>query len=293
MRLLTYLRIAEFLTRVLPVRMQYALADLAGDVWYRLAPSRRRLVARNLARVRGWRAGRRAPPELRELVHTAFREHARYWLEILRVPRYRVSHIHRITTVHEWERFEPILRSGPAVIATAHLGNFEPMGHWLVAQRLRAVAPVEEIRPRELYEFLLQRRGGNRQGLEAVGLSKAAPRLLRALRSGEIAAIVADRDLDRSGPAMTFFGHPTTMPNGPAALAVITGASILTGRCLRTGPDRFEIRGRVVEHQPSGDRSRDVVALTERITRDLEDYIRERPEQWFGAFEQIWPDLAP
>ena len=293
MRLLTILRVAEFVTRVLPMRAQYALADLGGDLWYRMAPRRRRLVAANLARVCGPPRGRRAPPELKEMVHRAFREHARYWLEILRVPRYRVSHIHRITTVHEWERFEPIFRAGPVVLATAHLGNFEPMGHWLVAQRLRAVAPVEEITPPELFQFLLERRGGNKQGLEAVGLSRAGPRLLAALRRGDHAAIVADRDLDRSGPTVQFFGHPTTMPNGPATLAVLTGARIVTGRCLRLGPDRFEIRGRFVEHRPSGDRRRDVTALTEEITRHLEDYIRERPEQWFGAFEQIWPDLAP
>ena len=45
------LEIADRIVAALPSRVAYALADLAGDAWYRLAPERRRLVAANLARV--------------------------------------------------------------------------------------------------------------------------------------------------------------------------------------------------------------------------------------------------
>lgn len=288
----TALRAAEVLTRVLPVGAQYALADLAGDLWYRAAPRRRRLVAANLARVRGRTGVRRAGDAAHGMVRRAFREHARYYLEILRVPNYRPRAIARIVHVRDWERLEPIFRNGPVVLVSAHLGNFEPMGHFLARHGLRAVAPVEEIRPRELFEFLLARRGGNRQGVEAVPLSKARRRLVAALRAGQCVALVADRDLERTGPAVTFFGHATTMPSGPAALAVLTGAPVIAGRSLRIGPDRFEAWGDVVEFTPTGERGRDVAALTAAITRHFEAHIRECPEQWFGAFQQIWPDVA-
>lgn len=281
----TALRAAELLTRLLPARTQYALADLAGGVWCRLARRRRRLVRANLARVCG--------SADRSLVRQAFREHARYWLEILRVPRYDSRRIGRHVTVHDWARFEPIFRGGPVVMATPHLGNFEPVGHFLAAQGLRAVAPVEEIQPRELFEFLLARRGANRAGLTAIPLSKARHRLITALRAGEVVALVADRDLEGNGVPVSFFGHPTTMPMGPAALTLLTGARLLAGRSLRVGPDRFEIRGDVVELAPTGDRHADLTALTAALALRFEGYIRERPEQWFGAFQQIWPDITP
>ena len=82
------------------------------------------------------------------------------------------------------------------------------------------------------------------------------------------------------------------MPSGPAALAVLSGARVVTGRSLRIGPDRFDLCGEVVEFTPSGNRGRDVAALTDAIRRNLERYITERPEQWFGAFQQIWPDIS-
>ena len=296
MVLTTALRAADLLSRILPAASQYALADLAGDLWYRAAPRRRRLVATNLARVCGWSAGAPAGagerPDITALVRQAFREHARYYLEILRVPRYPVSRIEKFATVHDWDRLEPVFRSGPLVLVTAHLGNFEPMGLWLAKHRLRAVVPVEEIRPRALYEFLLARRGANREAVETVPLSKARQRLVAALRAGEIAALIADRDLEGSGVPVSFFGHRTTMPSGPAALAVLTGARVVTGRSLRMGRDRFDLCGEVVEFTPSGNRGRDVADLTDTIRRNLERYIKERPEQWFGAFQQIWPDIA-
>ena len=277
------LRAAEILTRLLPARTQYALADLAGDAWHRFAFRRRRLVRANLARVSGT-----ADPAL---VRQAFREHARYYLEILRVPHYDLRTIERQVSVADWGTLEPVFRGGPVVMVTAHLGNFEPVGHWLAAHDLRAVAPVEEIEPRELFEFLLARRGANRNGVEAIPLSRARHRLIVGLRNGEAAALVADRDIEGNGLPVTFFGHPTTVPMGPAALALLTGARVVAGRSLRIGPDRFEIRGEVVECTPTGDRPADVAALTAAITERLERYIRERPEQWFGAFQPIWPDI--
>lgn len=290
--LTTALRTAELLTRVLPVRAQYALADLAGDLWHRLSPRRRSLVTRNLARVCGHPEDRRPSADLRRMVRQAFREHARYYLEILRVPNYPTARIERIVTLDDWPQLEPIYRAGPVILIGSHLGNFELVGHWLARHGLRGVAPVEEIEPRELFEFLLARRGGNRVGVEAIPLSKARHRLVSAIRKGECVALLADRDLDRTGPVVEFFGHPAPMPTGPAALAVLTGAPVVTGRSYRVGPDRFEMGARVLEYEKTGDRSRDVTALSAAILRDLEGYIRRHPEQWFASFQQIWPDIA-
>ena len=277
------LRAAEILTRLLPSRLQYALADLAGDAWHRFSPRRRRLVRANLARVTGTADA--------ALVRQAFREHARYYLELLRVPQYDTRRVDEHVSVPDWLPLEPVFRSGPVVRVTAHLGNFEVFGQFFAAHGLRAVAPVEESEPRELYEFLLARRGGNRGAVEAIPLAKARHRLIVALRNGKVVALVADRDIEGNGLRVSLFGHPTTVPAGPAALALMTGARVVTGRSLRVGRDTFEIRGEVVDCPPTGDRRADVATLTAAITARLERYIRERPEQWFGAFQPIWADI--
>jgi KDO2-lipid IV(A) lauroyltransferase len=281
------LRLAELLARALSARVAYAIADLAGNAWYRLAPSRRALVAESLRRV-AEATGRPADESsLRRVVRRAFVEHARYYLEMLRAQHYPPQRIEEIVSVDDWDHWHEVLRGG-VVVALPHFGNFEPYGIFVAGHGLRALAPIEEIRPRELYEFLRDRRGTGR--IEVVPLRRARRPMIEALRRGEIVALVADRDLAGDGVPVTFFGHPTTIPGGPAMLALLTGAPLMVAACRRIGPDRFAARGWPVDVARTGDRHADIVALTTAMATRFEEAIAEAPEQWWGAFQPIWLD---
>lgn len=280
---------ADLLARSLPRRPAYWLADLGGRAWYRFAPERRQLVAENLARVGAATGGPTRGRALDRLVRQAFIEHARYYLEILRVPHRSVEEIGRMVSVEDWEeRWDAVLRSG-AVVAVPHFGNAEPYGSFLVAHGLRAVAPVEEIRPRELFDFLRARRASGR-GVDLVPVTRSRRPLLEALREGKIAGLVADRDLGGGGVPVTLFGHATTMPTGPALLSLVSGRPLVAAACLRLGPERFVAWGRLVEAPLTGDRKADAAALTEAIARHFEEAISRAPEQWWATFQPLWTD---
>ena len=283
------LEIADRVVAALPSRAAYALADLAGDAWYRLAPARRRLVAANLARVCAATGRPVHGRPFRDLVRSAFRNHARYYVELLRAPHYPVDRIDEIMDVPQWEAFAAALGGGPSMFIGSHLGNFEPFGTFLIAHGIRPLVPMEEIEPPALFEFLAARRGGG--GIELVPLSRARRQLSQRLRAGGTLGIIGDRDLAGDGHPVTMFGHPTTVPLGPAALAVAHGAALVVGRCLRIGPDRFRADGEVLAAPSSGDRRADAIALATRIAARFERDIGEAPEQWWGAFQPFWPDL--
>jgi KDO2-lipid IV(A) lauroyltransferase len=284
------LGLAERIVSALPANLAYALADTGGRVWYR-SPHRRRLVAANLARVCTATGRAASGPAFERLVRRAFREHARYYLELLRGPSYPLERIGQLVTVRDWERHEATLRSGPTVLVGAHLGNFEPMGAYFAAHGIPVLSPIEEIRPPALFEFLRSRRGTGR-GVEVVPLSKARRPMIAMLRRGGAVGLIADRDLAGDGLPVTFFGHPTTLPEGPAALVVMSDAAFLAGYCLRLGPDRFDCVGEPIEVERTGDRRTDVQALTRAMGETLERQIARAPEQWWGAFQPIWPDLG-
>ena len=280
------LRAADLVARLLPMRTAYSLADLAGVAWYRLASRRRELVSANLARVS---AATGRPPNgaaLRRLVRQAFVEHARYYLELLRIPHTSMEQITEMVTVDDWERWEPLLRGG-AVVATLHFGNPEPYGSFVAAEGLHGVAPVEEIQPRALFEFLLARRATGR-GVRAIPLSQARRPLMEELRSGGIAALVADRNIAGRGHATSLFGSTTHLPTGPASLALTSGRPFIVAACRRVGPERFNARAWLIEAKLTGDRKADVAALTEAMARRMEEAIAEAPEQWFATFQPIW-----
>jgi KDO2-lipid IV(A) lauroyltransferase len=106
-------------------------------------------------------------------------------------------------------------------------------------------------------------------------------------------AIAGDREVVGSGQDVIFFGHPTRIPAAPASLAVQSGAPVIVGTLRRVAPNRFAARVDRVRWTPRGDRQRDVAILTQRIADVLAEHIAEAPEQWWGAFQPIWPDLAP
>lgn len=283
------LEIVDRLVAALPSRVAYAVADLAGDAWHRLGSRRRRLVTANLARVCAATGRPGRGRALDALVRSAFRHHARYYVELLRAPHYPAERIGEMVEVPGWPEYEPVLRGGPTVMVSWHVGNFEPFGVYLAHHGIRALSPVEEIRPRALFEFLAARRGG--RSVDLVLLRNARRPLTRRLREGGMVGIIGDRDLSGDGHPVTIFGHPTTFPLGPASLAVTQRAAIIVGRCLRVGPDRFLAEGEVIDaHAGKGGRAA-ITALAERLAARFELDVATAPEQWWGAFQPFWPDI--
>ena len=285
------LEVADRIAAALPSRVAYALADLAGEAWHRMAPGRRRLVAANLARVCAATGRPTRGRAFSRLVQTAFRNHARYYMELLRTPHFRLDEIDTIVDIPQWESFIAALQPGPGVLMTSHLGNFEPFGVFLGAHGIRTLAPIEEIEPPALFEFLSAHRGGG--NVELVPLSRAGLALRKRLQEGGLVGFIADRVVGGAAAhPVTMFGHETSIPLGPSTLVVMHRAGLVVGRCLRVGPDRFRIDGEIVNVPDTGDRRADIASLAERIGAIFERHIGENPEQWWGAFQPYWPDIA-
>lgn len=282
------LLLADLIARSLPSSVAYGVADLAGRAWHRLAPGRRALVAENLRRIAEATGRPTSGRAFRRMVEQSFVNHARYWLELLRAPYYRPERIPRMVHVQDWATWEPIIRGG-AVVAVPHLGNFEPVGHFVAAAGLTGVAPVEEAGSPELFAFMRARRASGR-GMEVVPLSHAFRPMLAALRRNGIVALVADRDLAGDGVPVTMFGRPATLPGGPAALALRTGKPLIMARVLRTAPERFEVRAERIDVQEPRQPAEDVTALTIALAKAFEKAISEAPEQWWAAFQPFWTD---
>ena len=111
----------------------------------------------------------------------------------------------------------------------------------------------------------------------------------KALKANHTLALLCDRDLTGTGPEVEFFGERTTLPGGPATLALRTGAPLLPTAIYFDGP---EMRRSVV--LPRLDTTRhgklrdDVQRVTQDLAHALEDLIRRAPEQWH-LLQPNWP----
>jgi phosphatidylinositol dimannoside acyltransferase len=286
------LELGDAIAGNLPESVAYGLADLLGEAWYRFAPARRRLVAANLARVAEATGRPLRGAALRRLVRAAFVAHARYYLEVVRLPRARGRNIEDFLDWHDEAGVKVLLRESGVIAASPHFGNFEPAALWMASRGLRWVAPVERIEPQALFEYLTSRRGAKSAGGELVTSPDAARRVREALRNHELVAIAADRDVGSATLTVEFFGHSARLPSAPATLALRTGCPVVVGSIRRSSPGRFVGRMELVDWAPTGDRRADFAILTQRITDMLAVRIAEAPEQWWGAFQPVWDDLT-
>jgi len=178
------------------------------------------------------------------------------------------------------------------VCATAHLGSVAFVGQVVPALGHPMVSLVEPIDPPEVLDFLRRHREGLGARMLPVGKS-ALRELFLALRRNEVVGLVSDRDVTGTGPTLDFFGTPTQFPDGVAALALRTGATILIAIASRRPDGRFDALFEPLPPVPlTGDPKADVLRLTQAIARRLEYHIAIHPEQW-TVFQRRWPEAQP
>jgi len=106
--------------------------------------------------------------------------------------------------------------------------------------------------------------------------------------------LLCDRDIPkdgkRTGVEVQFFGETTTVPAGPAFFALRTGASLLPMATFFTpgaNGHKAVIRpALVVERQ--GSLREDVSRISQLLMFEIENLIRQAPEQWH-LFQPNWP----
>ncbi len=118
------------------------------------------------------------------------------------------------------------------VMALPHVGSWEYGGAFLAASDLPMTSVAERLEPPELFRYFVEQR-------EAIGLrmipldANSGRAVLAELRQGGLVGLLSDRDIEGNGIDVEFFGETTTMPAGPAALALRSGARLVTGRRLQ------------------------------------------------------------
>jgi KDO2-lipid IV(A) lauroyltransferase len=247
---------------------------------------RREMLGRHLRRVHGDDLSRR---ELDRAVDRAFESYGRYWLEAFRLARATPEGLRDRLEVEGLEYVDAALAGGRGVIIAApHLGNWDLGGAWFAAQGYRPATVMEPVEPPALFEWFMSFRQA--LGIEIVALGPSAgSAMLRVLREGRMVGLICDRDLSGRGIEVEFFGERTTLPSGPATLALRSGAPILPAAayfrggarnlCVVRPPVSVERRGSVRE---------DSLRITQAVATELEGLIRRAPDQWH-LLQPNWP----
>lgn len=281
-----------------------AAADVAGELWYRMAPDRARRARRNFRRVaehlvtRGLGGGRiRAAAThdraLERVVRLAFRHAVRYYLDMARLPSRTGEHLERNLTVETPDVVADAFGTPrPLLFVSMHFGAVEYPALFAVARTGRRItAPMETLGDPALQAWITETR--STAGVDIVPLREARRALTAALTAGGTVGIVADRNVAGGTMDVPFFGVPAPLPMGPALLAVEFGLPIWVAAVRRSRGGRYRGQLRRVDPPAEGTRRVRIAATMARVAAAMEEAIAPAPEQWWSAFAPVWPDLDP
>lgn len=277
----------------LPEHVASLVAALVGTVMARVPNKSFVLRQRHVARVlQSASPVAAADPEVvRRWATRSYRSYARYWVEGARVPTVAEEELRRRLTL-DWGygRLEEALQSPQGVVlALPHVGTWEWGGAFLARIGHPMTTVVERVEPAELFAWFLEQR--REIGLHVLPLDDESTgrTLLKVLRDGGVVGLVCDRDLVGNGIAVDFFGERTTLPAGPATLALRTGA-LLFPAAVYSGPGEhhFAVVTSPIDTTRTGSLRTDVERITEELARRFEWLIRRAPEQWH-LYQPNWP----
>ena len=118
---------------------------------------------------------------------------------------------------------------------------------------------------------------------------KTAKKMLRGLQEGKHYGMLLDQKMN-DGISVPFFGRPAMTASAAAEFAIRNKIPLLPVRCERLGGVKFRITFYPpLDISSTGERKKDVFILTSKINIMLENWIRERPEQWLWIHRR-WPD---
>jgi KDO2-lipid IV(A) lauroyltransferase len=217
--------------------------------------------------------------------------YGRYYAETLWVRGSRVDELRRHTVVEGLERITDARDQGTGMIyGLPHVGNWEVAAPVAVDVKVPVVAVAEKLANESITDWFTELRAGF--GIEAVlatGGTEVMRKLESAIKANKAVALLADRDLKGRGVEAEFFGERTTLPPGPATLALRTGAPLFPVATYFEGSDGYRVVVRPAIPVPEeGTRSEKVAAMTQALAKEMESLIRAAPEQWH-LVQPNWP----
>jgi phosphatidylinositol dimannoside acyltransferase len=283
-------RSAYAIAQVLPSSVIDVLAPGVAGLAALRPGDQRAMVERHQRRVDPALGG----AELQRRVREVFRSYGRYYGESFRLPTIGAEELDRGLTLEGFEHVEDSLARGVGpMLVLPHLGSWEWCAYWLTrVRKVPVTAVVERVEPPALFDWFVEFR--ERIGMEIVPLGPDAGRsIVKAIKQAHVIALLCDRDVGGGGTEVTFFGETTTLPSGPAVLALRTGAPLIpTGVYDQGGGHHHAVVRPPIPADRRGSFRDDVARITQAMADELEGLIRRAPEQWH-LLQPNWPSDRP
>lgn len=276
------LRTVQFLLLLLPRPVGLYLGELVGMLLYRLGVYRS-VVKTNLDHVALW-----DHQECERITKQLYRNIGRYAVDFLRPARPLPRH-----SIHNFEKFEPLLARGRGTIAIlGHLGNWEMLATVFgeLTGRLHVVA--RNMNNSIVDKWLFEKRTAS--GVSTIYSQQALRKMLEVLKKNGIIAILIDQYARRHGTPVPLLGKVASTVRTVAGIVRKTGCDVLSTTAIMEADGSYTISLSIVpEPDLAGMSDDECIAAYQKQHNDLlSEQIRTYPEHWFGWFHRRFRGYA-
>ena len=211
------------------------------------------------------------------------------FLEILYMPALNKNNIRGLVTFDRPEvLWEAIAEGKGVVILACHMDNWEWLGAALALYGF-PISAVGKPQPNRVYsDFMNELRTGAGQEIFSRGTSEILG-CARAMKKGRLLGLVADQDGGYDGIFVPFFGKMAATPAGPAYFARKFKAPIIPTFIVRKeGYYGHQVIVKdPIYYEDTGDKKADDYNVTLKMTKLIEEIIKEYPDNWLW-FQHRW-----
>ena len=277
--------IAWRLIGILPKKIAYGIGTRAADYIFKKNGKGVRRLRSNYSRV----LPQISDKELSQLTKDGMRSYLRYWIDTFRLNTWSKDQIVNTTTVvNEHLLRDPIKSKQGCLVVLPHAGNWDHAAAYFCSTGINLSTVAEKLKPEAIFlKFLAYRES---IGIEVLHTEqKVIPTLRDRLNEGKLVALVADRDLSKSGIEVDFLGGVAKMPSGPARLILDSKAAFISAYIT------YNKAGIHIEFQEigpipkNGTDEEKVIALTQLMANNFALGIKRSPVDWH-MLQRIWVD---
>jgi KDO2-lipid IV(A) lauroyltransferase len=270
---------------IFPEKSAYKLANIVSDRIYNKNGKGIKRLRSNYKRVKP----NISEVELENLTKLGMRSYMRYWFDTFRLNKWSKERIIQTTKVNNEHLLrDPISKKIGCIVALPHSGNWDHAAAYFCSTGINLTTVVERLKPEAIFKKFLDYRQSI--GIEAIShKEKSLPILTQRLEEGKLVALIADRDMSRSGIEVNFLGGIAKMPQGPAILALKTGAPLITAYIdyLPSGIEIFF--DETIAIPSSGSDEEKVRMITQSMADNFGRRILDNPVDWH-MLQRIWID---
>ena len=266
-----------FLVELLPLSSAQWLGRRLGRFVFGVLCYRRDVTLSNLRRA----FREKTDLELEEIARGAYENIGISLLELLWFPRLTRERVLKAVRFDKPEILTKAYERGKGVlILTAHFGNWELLGQAIYVHFGFPINGLAKTQSNRLVNESIDKRR-SRLGPKVIPMETSLRDVLRALRNGELVAIVADQAAPKENVSVEFFGTMVPTHQGPSVFSLKVGSPIVAVFAVRAADGTYDARMMEVPSEDlTGPSEENIVELTRRHVKITEDFIRKFPDQW-------------